>query len=229
MEFESVSQITHSSQPFNSWLVPSPSHRPSFTLATSASCSHRLPSLRVGSLLSPAVRSGVLTTTRPLFAKLMSKRPLSSTSFLASPTQSPSSRAHFSSKQSASSFTSPSSHSLRIPALQPMNDQLEWRAGPSRDARGYGTENANDSTRGRPNNRRGASRSRSSRPPTFRPPKQSTLPVRDPPLCNSEYVHSLWTGSSPPRIQWIDNPKGVISNYVQALTQNTPQYSAEKS
>lgn len=151
----------------------------------------------------------------------MSKRNLSSTSLLNQATQSPPSNHRLSSPLPPSSF---------LPThLQPMADQSNWRAGPSSNNLRPPSNLGVDQNRNQPNSRRGAGRSRGAR--GARHPSRSlrlNLPVRDAPLCNSEYVHSLWSGSSAPRKQWLANPKGVINNFIQARTQEPPSYVAEQ-
>ncbi|KAG0150238.1 hypothetical protein CROQUDRAFT_652659 [Cronartium quercuum f. sp. fusiforme G11] len=150
----------------------------------------------------------------------MSKRSLSNTSFLNLTNHSPPSKAQITSSRSFSPSTTP---------LIKMTDQLNWRAGPSRGGRAPDSGSGpTTQTRTQTSNRTRGARGRPPRHQPPRPIKRPNLPTRDGPLCNSAYVYTLWSGSGQPRKPWIDNPKGVINNYIQAFTHGPPEYNSEQ-
>lgn len=86
---------------------------------------------------------------------------------------------------------------------------------PSYSARGGGGGRGNGSARN--------SNSNHSKRPRTQAPSNQILPQASPPLYDQAYVESSWRshgGRGEPNRKWIENPKGVLANYIVALGEN---------
>ncbi|KAK4703876.1 hypothetical protein P7C70_g2332, partial [Phenoliferia sp. Uapishka_3] len=85
---------------------------------------------------------------------------------------------------------------------------------------------------GRGGGRGGArnSNSNNKRARTSQASSSQIIPQASPPLYDQQYVEASWTahgGRGHPNHKWIENPKGVIANYIVALGEKA-KYESKK-